>query len=537
MAYVSSATTMRENPSLPECPKCGGPQCLYRPRFFAGQLLTEEDLNRLDDYIVKKNKLHNRYLHGWGVVCGLDVVCNPCVDQSAQVTIKQVTVKAGYALSPCGEDIIVCGDQSVDIGTLIQACRQVQRQINCEPPWPTSSTECQEDEKWVLAICYAEKQSRGITALKGSSASDCGNSKSGCGCQGNSTSKSVYQTSTRSVPAQCEPTLTCEGYSWRVYKAPSKTPPSITRGAMVDCFLECAKPLVAQLEGLPDRLNGSENPEKLYQFCCNFKKTLVEFLVDAGFYNCSIAKELTTIACPGTDWKESIQTLVRLASEFLRHCLCAALLPPCPEPVYDDCVPLATITVQRTNNSIKNICTWDTRRFAITLPNLSYWLSWLPLPRLPFEPLQELCCEPLLDKDKMDFAKLNETFPKAKFGDSQDPYNEFVTLFQDLKNNSSSNRAIDMRNLVLAILGAKALDGKPPFVKKNEEFQNPLQFLLLNQLVKPLLHEVDHLRQPAATLAPSQDLADLRKTVEELQNTVAEQQKTIETLKSSRRRT
>src|SRR6266496_6842089 len=62
----------------PVCPACGGLECLCRPRFFAGQLLSEEDLNRLDHYIVEKNKLHNRYLHGWGVVCGLDVVCNPC---------------------------------------------------------------------------------------------------------------------------------------------------------------------------------------------------------------------------------------------------------------------------------------------------------------------------------------------------------------------------------------------------------------------------------------------------------------------------
>jgi hypothetical protein len=177
---------MRENPSLPECPECGGLQCLCRPRFFAGQLLTEEDLNRLENYIVKKNKLHNRYLHGWGVVCGLDVVYNPCVDQS-----DQVIVKAGYALSPCGEDIIVCDDKSVNIGKLIQACRQVQRQINCEPPQPASSTECKDCEKWVLALCYEEKLSRGITALKGSSAScgypRCGSSTAGCGCQESST--------------------------------------------------------------------------------------------------------------------------------------------------------------------------------------------------------------------------------------------------------------------------------------------------------------------------------------------------------------
>src|SRR5262245_31843991 len=90
----------------PPCPACGGLECLCRPRFFAGQLLTDEDLTRLERYIVEKNKLHNRYLHGWGVVCGLEVVCDPC-------TTTNVIVQTGYALSPCGEDIVVCKDQSV----------------------------------------------------------------------------------------------------------------------------------------------------------------------------------------------------------------------------------------------------------------------------------------------------------------------------------------------------------------------------------------------------------------------------------------
>src|SRR5262245_14797564 len=92
--------------SLPACPACGGLGCLCRPRFFAGQLLTEEDLNRLDHYIVEKNKLRNRYLHGWGVVCGLEVVCHPCEGY--------VTVRSGYALSPCGDDIVVCQDEQVN---------------------------------------------------------------------------------------------------------------------------------------------------------------------------------------------------------------------------------------------------------------------------------------------------------------------------------------------------------------------------------------------------------------------------------------
>src|SRR5512144_3094631 len=80
----------------PVCPACGGLQCLCRPRFFPGQLLTDEDLNRLERYVVEKNRLHNRYLVGWGVACGLEVVCDACDGD-------RVVVRTGYALSPCGD--------------------------------------------------------------------------------------------------------------------------------------------------------------------------------------------------------------------------------------------------------------------------------------------------------------------------------------------------------------------------------------------------------------------------------------------------
>ena len=108
--YTQTVPTIQHSKTMQEvCPACGGLQCLCRPRFFAGQLLTEEDLNRLEHYIIEKNKLHNRYLHGWGVVC------HPCHNL--------VTVKSGYALSPCGEDVVVCNDETVDVCALIQQCR------------------------------------------------------------------------------------------------------------------------------------------------------------------------------------------------------------------------------------------------------------------------------------------------------------------------------------------------------------------------------------------------------------------------------
>src|SRR5215203_2469423 len=139
-------TPQRKTDMLP-CPACGGLECLCRPRFFAGQLLTEEDLNRLDHYIVAKHKLHNRYLHGWGVVCGLDVVCDGCGSGNVMVT-------PGYALSPCGEDIVVCGEHRVAVCDLIDACRDKTME-DCYSG--ASTVGCDEPVKqWVLAICYSE---------------------------------------------------------------------------------------------------------------------------------------------------------------------------------------------------------------------------------------------------------------------------------------------------------------------------------------------------------------------------------------------
>src|SRR5271155_4036053 len=89
------------------CSSCQGQQ-FVRPLFFAGQLLTEDDLQSLGDYVVAKNRLHNRFLMGSGVVCGLQVTCPPC-------GCGTVVVNPGYALDCCGNDIAVGCPQTLDI--------------------------------------------------------------------------------------------------------------------------------------------------------------------------------------------------------------------------------------------------------------------------------------------------------------------------------------------------------------------------------------------------------------------------------------
>ena len=114
---------------------CGGQKCdpchaqgpLVRPHFFAGQLLTEDDLQQLGDYVVAKNRLHNRYLFGAGVVCGLEVTCHPCGD-------GQVIVHPGYALDCCGNDLTLTCPRTLDINAMVRELRRKLLGADCGDP-------------------------------------------------------------------------------------------------------------------------------------------------------------------------------------------------------------------------------------------------------------------------------------------------------------------------------------------------------------------------------------------------------------------
>ena len=104
------------------------PQDFARPRFFAGQLLTEDDLDLLGSYVVEKNRLHNRSFFGEGVVCGLMVTCDPCGD-------GKIAVQPGYALDCCGNDIVVPCPQTLDVNAMVRRLR-IERTggIDCGDP-------------------------------------------------------------------------------------------------------------------------------------------------------------------------------------------------------------------------------------------------------------------------------------------------------------------------------------------------------------------------------------------------------------------
>lgn len=107
---------------------CGGtsarPSAFVRPRFFAGQLLTEDDLGLLVTYLTGKNRLHNRSLSGPGVVCGLEVTCDPCGGGS-------VVVRPGHAFDCAGNDIVLTCQEKVDVDALVRELRISSVGVDC----------------------------------------------------------------------------------------------------------------------------------------------------------------------------------------------------------------------------------------------------------------------------------------------------------------------------------------------------------------------------------------------------------------------
>ncbi|MEO0442670.1 MAG: hypothetical protein AAFZ92_02875, partial [Pseudomonadota bacterium] len=369
----------------PCCADCGAVECLCRPRFFAGQLLSEQDLNRLDQYIKNKNRLHNRNQQGWGVVNGLKVLCDPC---------GEIKVTEGYAVDPCGDDIVVCEPTSVNICDLIRQCKQPADKSQCEPFRRPANSHCDDlEEEWVLSIEYQEWMSRGVTALKANSASphpaqsgegcgcgyDCGcgpgcGGGSACADKGRHSAQSSAQSRTgisphlspqssnRGAPPACEATVICEGFRFGVYPKPEEDARDNDRrrglsnadGSFADAFNCCAEALIATIPPMPDLESDSDQPanaaREYAQWCCRFRSQLLDYFRSHPNTSCEIIDFLNNIVCPSINDPEnygrhaatSFLSLMIAWLEGVKICICLSLLPPTPAATCDARVPLAT---------------------------------------------------------------------------------------------------------------------------------------------------------------------------------------------------
>jgi hypothetical protein len=132
------------------CPEDGCKlECLTRPRFFCGQLLTDRDLEALTGWTRDRLALA-RFRHGWGVACGLDVRCDPDPKRPAGVIVSP-----GYAVSCCGQDVVLCEEARLD---LREACREDEEPC-VQVRWTSLGVEVDRERKVDLFLRYREEPS------------------------------------------------------------------------------------------------------------------------------------------------------------------------------------------------------------------------------------------------------------------------------------------------------------------------------------------------------------------------------------------
>ncbi len=390
---------------------CGTGTCTVesfeRPRFFAGQLLTEDDLQAMMNYVVGKNRLRNRYLFGDGVVCGLTVTCHPCGGGS-------VMVAPGYGLDCCGNDLLLPCAEEVDIRALLRDLRRRQLAgYDCGDPCDDKG----DTRSYGLYLVYRETPKDPVAPY---------NSGDPCGQQA------------------CEPTRICEGYAFEL---------------RCECTLEDKLTLYRQIwaciGGDTEAATGAvQRAGRLYGHAMRIKQavanagaavadlklevdTVEERRTDAAMLKawllsrleqsasrtrCDLYDRVLAVRLPsGTAASQipDVQSasaeaddqleLVQVLLEYLIDCVCLALNPPCGT-CDDTALLLACVEVKGCD--VVDVCNLS-RRFVLSPAALRYWL---PVDLLG-KAFEYVCCE--FDVDRLFEVRPREQEYRRTVAESQ----------------------------------------------------------------------------------------------------------------------
>ncbi len=372
-----------------KCGGAGGCDCggvcqvdtMVRPRFFAGQLLTEDDLQSLEDYVLAKNRLHNRHLFGAGVVCGLEVLCDPCGD-------GHVAVQPGYALDCCGNDIALDCRISLDINALVRSLRRDQLGgHDCGDPCTEQQLKLNKSaetppREYCLYVRYCEQESDPV---------------------------SPYAVDEPCSAQTCEPSRIREGIRFELRCPPPDASEPDLLGTIKRCFgdvvglekISIGALSLAQAQSEFERVVSKQTFDELrarlldlidrspHLVRCKLRDRVLGVQPPAPATNMNtstVPGTTTSPVTPGAPTAAASQAgaFKDILIEILRECICMALNPPCA-PCDDAGVLLACLKVK--DCEVIEICNLH-RRFVMTPIALRYWSSFGAVERFA----ERLCC-------------------------------------------------------------------------------------------------------------------------------------------------
>jgi hypothetical protein len=152
---------------------------LERPRYFARQLVTPADLNADSHYFMGRHARHNRFLHGWGVVCGAHVCRIVGPDKVPEPW--QVVIRPGFLIDGHGNEVEITSERVVDL-------RSTGVAGGCGDPGESGDAWCsdvpvdREQGRLWIAVCHRECLVRPVRTQP-----------TGCGCDDSACEYSRWQ--------------------------------------------------------------------------------------------------------------------------------------------------------------------------------------------------------------------------------------------------------------------------------------------------------------------------------------------------------
>jgi hypothetical protein len=155
-----------------------------RLRYYPQQRIHADDLNDEQAYHRQKLREHNRFLHGWGVVCGCDV--QPAATGGSPWRIR---ITPGHVLTPQGDSVTLHSELLYDVADCLLS--------GADPcafarPCPPLNRRTIVDHTLYLAVRYTECETRPVRhAPPGCSGRDSGHD-SDCGCSSSAATACQY---------------------------------------------------------------------------------------------------------------------------------------------------------------------------------------------------------------------------------------------------------------------------------------------------------------------------------------------------------
>ena len=297
-----------------------------RPRYFCGHLLTDADLTLEQRYMLEKDRLRNRELHGKGIVCGLRISCdtNCC---------GHVVIGDGYAIDDCGNDLYFVRLTPLIIGALPTAGTA---QVDCNDPGKRND-DCPMRQCFYIAACYYEDESDYETPFV-----------TGCG----------------STPGTCEPTRVNERIRFQLLE---ELPEKKAYLEQVEARMrECSAPFttgrfVEVINGYYNTFQNQESTGNFDRFCQLCALFLQQLKRRPSLQNCSLEAEVRALQCPKDNTTSNrageaaaFEKLLTLIHQYVYDCMLAQLAFECKNPCTPCCVVLGTVEVE--DGKIVRVC-------------------------------------------------------------------------------------------------------------------------------------------------------------------------------------